>query len=233
MIQKIKHSILLVLAAFCWGTTNAQLYNQELDEFSPEATKRDKLGVRLGFGLNTLRSGDLQNTKVTRGYQGAFYYRVNLFKGFHLNSEFGASIRGARHDNGDLSYSQISLFYFDVNILGMIQLDPGFKHSIIAGVQGSRLMRSSLFIGPEPFPAFLQLPFKKYDLDAVVGYHFNTRYAGFQLALKYGLLNIAGDFASYNKQSLNNNAVQFIDLKPGLRDVKNIKNLSIELSVYF
>lgn len=214
-------------------TVMAQKYNQELDDYAPDAKRKDKFGIRVGMGITRLNSPQLVNTKLSRGYEGAFYYRVNLFNGFHLNPELGASIKGANFTNGDVSYTQISLFNFDLTLLGIIQLDRDFNHNLVIGGQASRIMRSSMFIGPEQSPSFLQLPFKKWDYSAVVGYQFNTQYVGFQLALKYGLRNIAGDFYNYNKASSNNNGQQFIDIKPSLRNVKEIKNFSVELSMYF
>jgi hypothetical protein len=229
---KVKHIALLLIGTLWFALGNAQKYNQELDDFDPGTKRQDKFGVRLGFGFNTLMSPQLVNSKTTRGYQGAFYYRVNLFKGFHLNPEFGASIRGSRYNNGTSGYTQISLLYFDFSLLGMIQLDRKYNNNLVLGMQASRLMRSSVFVGKEPYPAFLQLPFKNYDYAAVVGYHFNLQYVGFQLSLKYGLRNVAKDFSMYNKKSLNT-SLEFVDLKPSLRNVNNIRNISVELSIYF
>lgn len=233
MVQKLKHTILVAIGLLLSTAVVAQKYNQELDDYAPDARRKDKFGIRVGMGITRLNSPELQNTRVSRGYQGAFYYRVNLFKGFHLNPELGASIKGANFKNGDVGYTQISLFYFDFSMLGMVQLDAAQNHNIVFGGQASRLMRSSMFIGPEQFPSFLQLPFKNWDYFAVLGYQFNTQYIGFQLSLKYGLRNIAADFANYNKNSVNNNGVQFIDIKPSLTGVKDVRNFSVELSLYF
>ncbi len=232
MIQKIKHIILLLIGVLLYSMNYGQMYNQELDGFDPETKRKDKLGIRIGFGFTTLRSNALVNTSVSRGYQGAFYYRVNLFKGFHLSAETGASINGANFNNGDSGYSQLSILNLDFTVLGMFQLTADNRHNIIVGGQFSRLMRSSLFVGPLPEASYLQLPLKKWDYAAVVGYHFNTRFVGFQLALKYGLRNIANDFFTFNKVSLNDNK-QFADLNPSMRNIKGIKNLGVELSVYF
>jgi hypothetical protein len=232
LIQKVKHITLLVVGILFYSINYGQLYNQELDGYDPATTRKDKLGIRVGFGVTTLSSDALVNTRASRGYQGAFYYRVNLFKGFHLNAESGASVKGANFNNGDSGYSQLSLLYLDVGVLGMFQLTSDNKHNLIVGVQSSRLMRSSLFVGPEQFASFLQLPIKKWDHAAVVGYHFNTQFVGFQLALKYGLRNIAGDFFNFNKVSVNNSS-QFVDLDPSMRNLSNLRNISVELSVYF
>lgn len=226
--QHILIIILLLVGNFAYG----QRYNQELDEFNPEAKRQDKFGIRLGFCLTRLNSPQLSNMNPTRGYQGAFYYRVNLFKRFHLNPEFGASVDGAKFNNGKTGYSQISMLYFDFSLIGLTQLDAKNNHNLVLGLQASRLMRSSLFIGPEQNPSYLQLPFKKYDYAAILGYHYNLQYVGFQLALKYGLSNIAGDFNTFQRKSLNDNS-QFENLNPSLRDLKQVQNLSIELSLYF
>lgn len=234
MLKHLTKYILLLTTALLLSISSiAQQYNQELDGFDPNTKRKDKLGIRIGFGITRLNSDELVNTAVSRGYQGAFYYRVNLFKGFHLNTEMGASIKGAKFNNGDVGYSQLSMLYLDFNLIGMFQLTSDNKHNLIFGVQSSRLMRSSLFVGPEPFASYLQLPFKTWDHAAVTGYHFNTRYVGFQLALKYGLRNIAGDFVNFNKESLNDSGKQFADLSPTMRNIKSIKNFSVELSVYF
>lgn len=232
MIQKIKHITLLIIGILIYSIGYGQMYNQELDGFDPATKRKDKLGIRVGFGITTLNSDALVNTTVSRGYQGAFYYRVNLFKGFHLNAETGASIKGAKFNNGDSGYTQLALLNLDFALLGMFQVTSDNKHNIVVGVQTSRLMRSSLFIGNQPEADYLQLPLKKWDHAAVIGYHFNTKYVGFQLALKYGLRNIANDFATFNKVSLNTSK-QFADLDPTMRNIKDIRNFGVELSVYF
>lgn len=233
MAHKIRYIFLLFISLLLYSNSFSQLYNEELDGFDPTTKRKDKLGIRVGFGVTRLTSNELLNTKLSRGYQGAFYYRVNLFKGFHLNTEMGASVKGANFNNGDTGYSQLSLLYLDFNVLGMIQLTSDFKHSLVLGVQSSRLMRSSLFIGPEQFASYLQLPMKRWDFAAVAGYHFNTRYVGFQAVLKYGLRNIADGFATFNKTSVNDPGEQFSQLSPSLQGVTDIRNFSVELSVYF
>lgn len=233
LVAKLKHITLFTLSLLLYVTAAGQKYNQEIDDYAPDAKRKDKFGIRVGVGITRLNSPQLVNTKVSHGYEGAFYYRVNLFKGFHLNPELGASIKGSRFANSNVDYTQISLFNFDGALLGIIQLDPSFNHNLVVGVQASRIMRSSMFIGPEQFPSYLQLPFKKWDYAAVLGYQFNTQYVGFQLALKYGFRNIAGDFYNFNKVSSNNNGQQFVDVTPSLRNVKDVKNFSVELSMYF
>lgn len=231
-MQNAKYCILLALLIALPGMLSAQKYNQETDDFDPQAPKKDKFGIRVGLTFSSLLSDELENTTINRGYQGAFYYRVNLFKNFHLNPEFGASIRGAKFKNADTGYTHISLLYFDFSLLGMINLNSRNDHTIIIGGQVSRLMRSSLFLGDEPYPSYLQLPFKTWDYYAVAGYHFNLQYIGFQVCLRYGLRNIAGDFQNFNRQSQNNSS-QFGDVRPSLRGVRDVRNLSVDLSLYF
>lgn len=231
-MHKAKHIVLLAIGILLCSIGKSQFYNAEQDGFDPQTKRKDKLGIRVGFGITRLNSDQLVNTRLARGYQGAFYYRVNLFKGFHLNAEMGASIKGSLFNNGDSGYTQLSILYFDMGLLGFIQLTSDYKHNLVVGIQSSKLMRSSLYVGPEQYASYLQLPFKKWDHAAVFGYHFNTNYVGFQLALKYGLRNIAGDFYNFNKVSLNNSS-QFSDIKPSMRNVTDVRNMSIELSVYF
>lgn len=234
MVIKLKNvtkSILLAAGMLCMLAAAAQHYDPELDEYDPEM-KRRKLGIRVGFGYTKLNSPQFVNAGSAAGLHGAFYYRKNISKGFHFNPELGASIKGSKFNNGDTGYSRISLFYFDIALLGMINLDNKNVNSIVVGIQGSRLMRSSLFVGREQFASFLQLPFKPWDFSAVLGYHFNTNFIGFNLSLKYGLYNIAGDFANFDKNSVNG-SMKFKDVKPSLANVTDVKNLSIEFSLYF
>lgn len=227
-----------MLFAMVCNMAIAQQYNAEVDEYDIEKKKR-KVGIRVGLGFTSLTSPQFENPRISRGMQGAIYFRKNFAKGFHFNPEFGASIKGAKFKNDETEYSRISLFYIDLALLGMINLDNKNKSSIVIGAQGSYLMRSSLYIGRDPIAAFMQLPFKKFDYCAVAGYHFNTSFVGFQLSLKYGLANIAGDFANYNRspasvgQNNQANFKTFKDVKPSLVNVVDVKNLSVELSLYF
>lgn len=227
---------------FLAAAASGQHYQK--DEEAKPGAKPQKVGVRIGFGNHWLNAPEMRESNSLRSIQGAIYYRVGLTKRFNLNIEAGACYRGARfaensQDTGYV-YSRLGLFYLELPVLAMIALDKKDKHMLVFGPTLSYLIKPSLFIGYQPDghfqpPIFTELPIKRWDFGAAVGYMLNTKYVGLYVGYKHGFSNIAGDFANTNprRDFGNNSPTTLFEVSPSLRNVQSIFNRSIEISLYF
>lgn len=196
---------------------------------------RTKLGVRAGLSFNTLSSGNLQNPRIGTGLTGGAYCRVKLgrynakepklFK-YAFEPQFNFTYKGSRFANDTGEYSRISLFYLDMPLLFIINLDKkDGDYSLILGPQFSYLAKKSLFIKSDPVPVdpdSAQLKFNPFDVVLVAGLQYCTRYVNIQLLVKPGLSNI-------NRAMDARNA-------PLIRPLPNgqpIRNFSVELILAF
>ena len=211
---------------------SAQHYRDDVEEEIRPDRRPQKFGVRGGVALSNLRSPEIMNRRPNFGLQGSFYYRASVARKLQLQTELGASFRGANFKNGINGYSKMSLFYTDFPVYFLIGLDSKNDHNIVVGAQASYLVRSSLFVGNELLPSFSNLPVKSMDFYALAGYHFNTQYVGLQITFRMGLSNVADNFAGFNPKS-DSNSQSFRDLQPPLSHVMKLYNTSLELSLLF
>lgn len=239
----LKRSIALLILFIGLGMlVNAQQYRK--DEDDKPGAKAQKVGVRIGIGTYWLNAPEMRPGSPRTGVQGAIYYRLGLTNRFDLNLEIGACYRGSKFPydiDKDTSeyYTRLGLFYMELPILGMVSLDKGKKHNILFGPTVSYLIKPSLYIGYDYvtsyYPAFTELPIKRWDFGASIGYMYSVKYIGLYIGYKHGFSNIAGDFENSNfpRDSGNSAPRTLFEVTPSLRNVKNIFNRSFEVSLYF
>jgi hypothetical protein len=232
----LKHKILYFLIILLSASSGmAQQYRKD-DQEDPNA-KPQKLGVRIGVGRNWLYAPEMQKSIGQIGLQGAAYYRLGIRKRFDLNLELGACYRGTRFDEKDTGnvYSRLGLFYVEMPLLGIYSFDEKKKHNLMFGPCVAYLVKPALYIGNDYYPAFTNLPIKKWDFSLALGYLLSGDYVGLYVGYKHGLNNLAGDFGRFNiPRDFGNNSPAYLDeVRPRLDNVKNIFNRSIELSFYF
>lgn len=239
--KALKPSIaFIVFYMFLISGLQAQHYRK--DEVEPDS-RPQKVGVRIGFGNYWLRAPEMRDGSPQFGVQGAIYYRIALSKRFDLNTELGACYRGSKFPVGDNDtgyvYSRLGLFYMELPVLAMISLDEKKNHILVVGPTLSYLAKPSLFIGTDYlssyYPTFTRLPLNRWEVGAALGYMFSSKYIGLYIGYKHGLTNVAGDFsnADYPRDAGNRSPQSLFQVSPSLRNVKNIFNRSIEVSLYF
>jgi hypothetical protein len=179
------------------------------------------IGIKTGTAFSSLIGKELQNPRVKFGFQGGVYYRQKLRSSLHLLTELNASFRGSNFDNGKTGYNRISLLNLDLPITLMIDVSKKKnEHLIFFGPQLTYLAKSDLYVNPDNVSKYQNLDLKPWDVMAVAGYHYNGYYMGWQIAAKYGLTDI-------------NDGIKFIDVSPVTGTGKLIRNVSLELSMFF
>ena len=233
----MNRSVLVSLLLFASSLTFAQQYRKSEDD-NPNQ-RAQKVGVRIGIGTSWLKAPELRDGSPQVGVQGAIYYRMNFGKRLNLQAEFGAAYRGQNFpfsdDDPGNYYTKLGLFYLEMPLLALVALDENQKHNLMVGPVVSYLVKPSLFIRRDYYPAFTVLPIKKWEFGVSAGYLLSTKYIGLYAGMKIGLNNLAGDFANYDiaRDSGNESPQKLSEVTPSLSTVKTLFNRTFELSLYF
>ncbi len=232
----MNHKLICILLFLLPFGVQAQLYRSDS---KPEPGKPwQQIGVKAGAGFATISSDGFRDPRVQVGVQGGVYYRISLGGRFHFQPELSAAYKGAKFDRGTdtgFVYTRLGLFYMDMPLYLVASLDEKEKHNLMLGPNVSFLMRPNLYILNEYYPTFTELPLNRFSFGLVGGYLFSSKHIGVQVAFKYGLTSIAGDFANYNTPGNggSNGTLYLKDLNPPLTNVKRLMNRSLEISLYF
>lgn len=195
---------------------------EEYDEgvlVKPDNSGPLKLGLKLGAGYSSMLGKELENPAGTFGIDGSAYLRYRFKPMFAFQTEVGASFRGGNFNNGPGEYSSIKTYYIDLPAMIVIAVDKTTNNHIIAGVQYSRLVNSSLYLTNSVSPETNAPSLKKDDVMALIGMQFYTPFVGFQILAKIGVLDI-------------NDGLMGANTKPKYKG-KDIRNLAIELNFLF
>lgn len=171
-------------------STSAEGEDEEGVIFIPTLNEKLKLGVKLGSGISTLMGNELVNPRPTYMLSGGAYVRYRFSEHWSLQPEANISLRGSSFKNGPDQYESIKIYYIDVPLLVMRGFGEKNRSNILAGVQYSRILNSSLYVSGASLPENSSPALKKNDLLGVVGGQFHTPYVGFQLVAKYGFIDI-------------------------------------------
>ena len=205
---------LLLLLLFT-GTACMQLQAQIVP-------KEDKfrVGLRIGMGVTTIKGGELENPTTKRGFVAGAYSRYRFSNWLDFSTGLEASFRGSRFDNGDSGYSQVGLVYTDIPALFMIKTGNDGKFRTVIGYQASALLKSSLFVGPDPVYRKLGLPLRQMDHMAVFGFTLDGVITGLNFYVKYSLRDV-------------NSGINYPEIRPEQGKGKEIRNLAFELGINF
>jgi hypothetical protein len=184
--------ILFLLIGF---SSKAQLYQKD---------EKFHVGMKAGLGPTILFGDELKNAKTKISFQGGVFFKHRLGQSLHFQSEALASYKGGKFDNG-------------------VQIDVSNKtnkHIVFLGPQAGFLLSSEVYVNGAFKAKYRDLNLKKMDAMGVVGYQFNGYYTGFQVAIKYGLVDV-------------NKNLYFKDVLPETGTGKTIRNASIDFSFLF
>jgi hypothetical protein len=222
MVRIYSFCILLLLGLQLSAQTDTSTVPEGEEEegvlFMPVLNEQTKLGVKLGSGVSTLLGNELSNPRPTYMLSGGAYMRYRFSKHWSIQPEANVSLRGSNFSNGADQYESIRIYYIDLPVLIMMGFDEKNQKNILAGVQYSRILNSSLYVSGASLPENTSPALKKDDVMGVLGAQFHTPYVGFQLVAKYGFIDI-------------NNG-----LLPGLNPPntgKDIHNFIVELNLLF
>ncbi len=181
-----------------------------------------RLGVQMGFGTTRLTGSELESPLNKTGMVIGAYYRQKLSKNLQLRSEVAFSLRGSRFDfNEENYYNAIKFTYMDFPIQLMINTSKGDQDQFaVIGVEPAYLMQSEIYVDPYIKAFYRNYGFKRFDMAALLGYHFDFYYFGLQPSVKIGLINI-------NKQ------IHMPEVLPETGFNGTIRNLTFDLRFYF
>ena len=177
--------------------SNAQTDSTQTEEDNSEPTlvippinEDVKVGIKFGSGVSTLLGKELANPVPSYMLTGGAYFRFKLKPHWFIQPEANITFKGSNFDNGTLQYQRMRMYYIDVPLLLMRGLNIQNTTNVFVGLQYSRLLNVSLYLKDEPVPENTAPSIKKDDLAATIGTQFQTPFIGFQIAAKYGLIDI-------------------------------------------
>lgn len=179
-----------------------------------------RMGLRVGVGITTIRGGELENPTSKRGFVAGAYARYRLNRMMDFSTGVEASFRGSNFNNGDDAYYQVALVYTDFPALFMIKTGAKSKLSMVFGYQASALLKSSIFVKPDPIADRFGLPLKQMDHMGVIGVTLDGEITGLNFYIKYSLRDI-------------NSGVNYPDIRPAQGKGQEIRNLAFEIGINF
>lgn len=206
-------SVLVLLGLICLTVVaQAQVVSDVVYE------GRQRYGLKMGMGLNSMYGGKLQNARPSLGVLAGFYFHSKFEKKSPWGFQSGLDLRmrGSNFANGrpgdtaiNRSYTKISIMSMDVPLLINYRLSKQREEQIKQlqlGVQIGYNFNSVLYVGPSktPLPTALntfnsiqpweKLPLKAFDYQASLGYQKRGGSLGYSIALKFGLRNLNNNF---------------------------------------
>ena len=181
-----------------------------------------RLGVQMGMGSTRLTGDELQSPLNKTGMVIGAYYRQTINKNLHLLSEVSFSLRGSRFDFSDENYyNAIKFTYMDVPIALMINTSKNSPDQFaVLGLEPAYLLQSEIYVEPFIKAKYRNYGFKRFDLAAIMGYHFDFYYFGLQPSVKFGLLNI-------------NDKIHMPEVLPETGNDGIIRNLTFDIKFFF
>lgn len=229
----LKHLFFVIaLMFFCSNAVWAQTDTTQTDsieadepEWRPAKPEPDvdhhlKMGIKMGMQGCTLLGSEMKTAKLTFGLIGGGYLRYNFSKGISLQAETQISFRGSNFSVDPGYYSAIRLLYIDVPVILFKALDIKNVNRVGLGAQYSSLLNAAMYLGKIPYPSSATPSLLRYDFAGILAYQHQYTYLGFQLAAKYGFVN------------LNRNKPWPDNAKP-VNGFGNIHNFAFEMTLIF
>jgi len=192
----MKYLLALIACLLLLQTAFAQeadsLANEEDDPgvlVIPPINEKIKLGVKLGCGLFMIGGKEAINPYPIFGLVGGGYFRYRFNTHWALQTETNISIRGGKFGNKVDEYGTIRTYFVDIPVLLMYGLNEKNTSNVFVGTQYSNLLNSILFKTNSQVQESQSPALNKHDLMVMAGAQFHTPFVGFQLAVKYGLLD--------------------------------------------
>lgn len=188
----------------------------------PKSSKT-KVGMTAGLVTSQIYGTELENPRLKSSMTVGAYYRYKLSKKTNFGAELNASFRGSNFDNGFTdAYSAAKFIYLDLPINLMIEAKSGEQSQFVTiGLEPAYQLQSEIFVKPNDLVArYRNEYFKRFDVAAVIGYHFDFYYFGLRPSLRLGLLDI-------------NNNLALKNINPATGNGGTIKNAALDIRFYF
>ncbi len=216
-------SIILFFSFSAWAQepVDSTIIDDGRDEeelVKPEINPESKLGIKLGTGITTMVGGEPKNPRPAMYLTGGLFGRLRMKHNWSMQGEFVVSLKGSNFNNDPGEYGSIKTYYLEAPVMLLKGLNPNNTSNIVFGLQYSRLLNAVQYKVDGALPESESPGIAKNDLVAIGGAQFHTPFVGFQLLLKYGLLNINDGFSG----SL-----------PPLNTGKSVHHITFEVSFIF
>jgi len=156
----------------------------------PDNSDPLKIGIKFGAGTSTMLGTEMTNSTLSIGLDGSVFFRYRFKPRFAVQTELGASFRGSNFEKIIGNYSAIKTYNLDIPVTLVFALDKTKTSNLVAGIQYSYLLNSSMYKYGQQLPEADAPGLNKNDILAIVGTQFYTPFVGFQVLAKYGLTDI-------------------------------------------
>lgn len=181
---------LKLLPAFAQDTDSTDAGEDDAEVWViPPINEQMKLGVKMGAGMFMIGGEEANKPYPLFGLAGGAYFRYRFKTHWSLQLEAMASIRGGRFDNKTDEYGTIRAYFADVPLLLLYGLNEKNTTNVFIGAQYSNMLNAVLFKTNAQVQETQAPALSKHDVMLIAGAQFHTPFVGFQLALKYGLLD--------------------------------------------
>lgn len=155
----------------------------------PPINEKMKLGVKLGGGAFMMGGEEANNPSPLFGLVGGAYFRYRFNDHWAFQPEVNIAIKGGKFGNKVDEYETIRTYFIDIPILFTYGFNEKNTSNVLMGLQYGYLLNAVLY-RKDALAAEGGTPaLNKHDIMLVAGGQFHTPFVGFQLALKYGLLD--------------------------------------------
>jgi hypothetical protein len=199
--------LLFILISLTGLTARAQEPADSLEDdvgkvYVPISNEKLKLGIKFGVGAAILVGTEADRPLPVMCFQGGLYLRYRFSTHWAIQPECNVSFRGGNFDNKDGEYGTIRTYFVDNPVLLTWGWDENNSKNVVGGLQYSWLVNSAIYkVNSNGLPEPEAPRVRNGDLAIVGGTQFHTPFIGFQIFLKYGLLNVnQGLLATLNPQ---------------------------------
>ena len=210
--------ILLAQDPIIDSTVTPEEDNEEI--VKPPMNEDSKLGIKLGGGVTSLVGKEPNNPRPAMYLTGGVYGRFKMKpkSTWLIQFEGDFSYKGSNFANNVGEYGSIKAYYIELPVMLLHGLDANNVNTLVGGLQYSRLLNAVIYKVNGNVPESGEFSINKNDLSLIGGAQFHTPFVGFQVLLKYGLLNANTGLAP-----------ALIPVNQG----KSMHNLTFEVSLIF
>ncbi|MBT8326372.1 MAG: PorT family protein [Bacteroidia bacterium] len=185
-----------------------------------ETNSKNRIGIKTSINTSSIRGTEFENPRLKFGYTAGAFYQQYLNENWNFYTEFVGNFKGSNFKNDIDEYNRVSLFYIDVPLMLMYNLDDDKKQSVLLGPYASYLALSAVYVGSQRKAELSNIALKPFDFGIAGFYQLNGKFTTLQVGAKIGLYNI-------------NNGVNFEDITPETGKNGTISNLGIEIGMLF
>jgi hypothetical protein len=197
------HILLLSFIYFIGVSIHAQVIDDYIFVEGEDEYSKTDVGLRMGFGANTIFGNAMQRQRPSFGFTGAISHRIpfdDRRSPISLYHELGATFQGSRfsHDPQS-SYEKMSLVYLEMPIGILYDFVKDYKQTkaFYIGIEPAYLYNATVFAKDAHVASYLSddigkgdFQISRFDLRASVGVFFKKGVIGMMPLIKFGLLDI-------------------------------------------